>query len=190
MKRVRLFVSIGIVVLVAVALSSGPAAADSPATVPVGVTVGGVQVGGLGPEAALAAVQQVFQAPLELLLGTTHVLVTPDVLGASAGIDAALQQALVAPENSAIALPVTLNNQKTAAFVAGWPSATTGGRRTRSCRCATCARGCRRSGRDMSSSSAGRYATSRRRSPPVCATPSSWCSGSSVHRSRAGASAP
>jgi lipoprotein-anchoring transpeptidase ErfK/SrfK len=117
--RVRLFVSIGIVVLLAVALSSGPAAAESPATVPVGVTVGGVQVGGLTPEAASTAVQQAFQAPLELLLGTTHVLVTPDLLGASAGIDAALHQALAAPENSAIALSVTVNNQKTAAFVAG-----------------------------------------------------------------------
>ena len=70
MKRVSLLLSI----LAGLAVAGAPAslvaaAADPPAAMPLGVTIGGVQVGGLTPEAAAIAVQQGFQAPLELQLG-------------------------------------------------------------------------------------------------------------------------
>ena len=83
MKRVSLLLSILAGFAVAGVLASAPAAADPPAAIPLGVTIGGVQVGGLTPEAAATAVQQGFETPLELQLGSTRILVTPDVLGAT-----------------------------------------------------------------------------------------------------------
>ena len=80
MKRLSLLFVIVAGLLVAGAVASALPAADEPMAIPVGVTIGGVQVGGLAPDAATAAVQQAFETPLELELGTTRVLVTPDVL--------------------------------------------------------------------------------------------------------------
>jgi lipoprotein-anchoring transpeptidase ErfK/SrfK len=97
-------------------LASGPAAADEPAAIPLGVTIGGLEVGGLTTEAATAAVQQAFQAPLVLHLGATEITVTPDVLGAVPVIDKAVERALAAAPGSAIALGVTVNGG-TADFV-------------------------------------------------------------------------
>jgi lipoprotein-anchoring transpeptidase ErfK/SrfK len=98
-------------------LASGPAAADEPAAIPLGVTIGGLDVGGLTTEAATTAVQQAFQAPLVLHLGTTEITVTPDVLGAVPVIDRAVERALGAAPGSAISLGVTVSGG-TAAFVA------------------------------------------------------------------------
>jgi lipoprotein-anchoring transpeptidase ErfK/SrfK len=97
-------------------LGSGPAAADEPAAIPVGVTIGGLDVGGLSTEAATAAVEQAFQAPLVLHLGTTEITVTPDVLGAVPVIDKAVERALAAAPGTAISLGVTVNGG-TADFV-------------------------------------------------------------------------
>jgi lipoprotein-anchoring transpeptidase ErfK/SrfK len=98
-------------------LVSGPAAADEPAAIPVGVEIGGLDVGGLTTEAATAAVQQAFQAPLVLHLGATEITVTPDVLGAVPVIDRAVERALAATPGSAVSLGVTVNGG-TADFVA------------------------------------------------------------------------
>ena len=97
-------------------LGAGPAVADEPAAIPVGVTIGGLDVGGLTTEAATAAVQQAFQAPLVLHLGETEITVTPDVLGAVPVIDKAVERALAAAPGTSIALGVTVNGG-TAAFV-------------------------------------------------------------------------
>ena len=86
-------------------LATLAAAADPPATIPVGVTIGGVAVGGMAPEVATTVVQQAFQTPLELKLATTQVLVAPDVLGAVPVVDKAIERALAAPPNTAIPLP-------------------------------------------------------------------------------------
>jgi hypothetical protein len=112
-------VSVLAAVLLAGVLASAPAAADPPTTIPVGVTIGGVHVGGLAPDAAAAAVEGAFEVPLELLLGTTRVLVTPDILGAAPGIEKAIERALVAPENSTVPLGVTVAGSKLSAFVKG-----------------------------------------------------------------------
>jgi hypothetical protein len=110
-------VSLLAAILVAGVLASAPTAAEPPSTIPIGVTIGGVQVGGLAPEAAAAAVEGAFEVPLELLLGTTRVLVTPDILGAAPGIEKAIERALVAPENSIVPLGVTVAGGKLSAFV-------------------------------------------------------------------------
>jgi lipoprotein-anchoring transpeptidase ErfK/SrfK len=99
-------------------IASAPAVADPPATIPTGVTIGGVDVGGLAPDVATATVQQEFQKPLQLDLGSTRVLVTPDVFGASPAIDQAIEKALVAQPGTAIPLGVTVVSGSVADFVA------------------------------------------------------------------------
>jgi hypothetical protein len=114
-KRVSLVLSI----VAALFVVSASASADpEPGVIPTGVTIAGVEVGGLTSEAAAAAVQQAFQTPLELELGTTRILVTPDILGAVPAIDKAIERALAAPENTEIPLGVTVSADKAADFVA------------------------------------------------------------------------
>jgi lipoprotein-anchoring transpeptidase ErfK/SrfK len=111
-KRLSLLFIAGLLIV------SAPAAvADPPATIPAGVTIAGIDVGGLTPEVAAATVQQEFQAPLELQLGTTRVLVTPDVLGATPVIDKAIERALVAAPYSTVTLGVALTPGAIADFV-------------------------------------------------------------------------
>ena len=112
MKRFILLFTAGLLI------ASAPAVADPPATIPDGVTIAGVAVGGLTPEAAAAAVQQEFQQPLALTVGTTRVLVAPDVLGATPVIDRAIEKALAAQPNAAISLGVTVVSGTIADFVA------------------------------------------------------------------------
>src|SRR5439155_15643187 len=118
-RRVSLLLSI----VAGLAVAGAPttrvaAAADPPAAIPLGVTIGGVQVGGLTPEAAATAVQQGFQAPLELQLGSTRILVTPDILGAAPVVDKAIERALAAVPNSVVPLGVSIVPGAPAAFVA------------------------------------------------------------------------
>jgi lipoprotein-anchoring transpeptidase ErfK/SrfK len=95
-----------------------PAPPDDPAAViPDGVTIGGVAVGGLAPDVATATVRQEFQQPLQLELGTTEVLVTPDVLAATPVIDKAIEKALVAQPYAAIPLGVSVVTGTIADFV-------------------------------------------------------------------------
>jgi hypothetical protein len=115
MKRLCLLIVAGLLV------ASAPAAADdvpAPATIPVGVTIGGVAVGGLTPDVAAATVQQQFNEPLDLEIGTASVLVTPDVLGATPSVDKAIERALAAQPNQAIGLGVSVISGTIADFVA------------------------------------------------------------------------
>jgi L,D-transpeptidase-like protein/putative peptidoglycan binding protein len=118
-KRVSLLLSIVAALLVAGVLATAPAAADQPTAIPVGVTIGGIVVGGMAPELATTTVQQAFATPLELRLGTTRVLVAPDVLGAVPVVDKAIERALVAPPNTAVPLGVNLPGIKVTEFVKG-----------------------------------------------------------------------
>jgi lipoprotein-anchoring transpeptidase ErfK/SrfK len=118
-KRLSLLLS----VLAGLVLTAAPAslvasAADPPAAIPLGVSIGAVQVGGLTPEAAAGAVQQAFDTPLELQLGSTRILVTPDVLGATPVIDKAVERALAAQPDTVVPLGVTVVPGAPAAFVA------------------------------------------------------------------------
>jgi lipoprotein-anchoring transpeptidase ErfK/SrfK len=111
MKRLILLFVVGLLA------TSASAIADPPATIPEGVTIGGIQVGGLAPDAATTAVQQEFQRPLELQLGKTRVLVTPDVLGATPVIDKAIERALVAQPYTNVPLGVSVVSGTIADFV-------------------------------------------------------------------------
>jgi len=101
-------------------VASAPAAADDvqPATIPDGVTIAGVAVGGLTPDVATATVQQEFDQPLALRVGSTTVLVTPDVLGATAAVDRAVERALAAQPNQPVSLGVSVVSGTVADFVA------------------------------------------------------------------------
>jgi lipoprotein-anchoring transpeptidase ErfK/SrfK len=113
MKRLCLLFLAGLLV------ASAPAAADdAPATIPEGVTIAGIGVGGLTPEAATATVQSEFNVPLTLAIGTARVTVTPDVLGATPVIDKAIERALVAQPNTAVPLGVSVVSGTIADFVA------------------------------------------------------------------------
>src|SRR6185437_3749953 len=104
-KRLCLLLLAGLLV------ASAPAAADdtpTPTTIPAGVTINGVDVGGMTAEVASAAVLEAFQQPLHLQVGSTEVLVTPDVLGATPVVDRAIQRALVAQPNTAVSLGISI----------------------------------------------------------------------------------
>ena len=112
MKRLCLLFAAGLLI------AAAPAAADDPAAViPAGVTIGGVDVGGLAPDVATATVQQEFQQPLQLEIGATEVLVTPDVLAATPVIDKAIEKALVAQPYATIPLGVSVVSGTIADFV-------------------------------------------------------------------------
>jgi len=114
MKRLCLLLLAGLLV------ASAPAAADdtpAPTTIPAGVTINGVDVGGMTAEAASAAVLEAFQQPLRLQVGSTEVLVTPDVLGATPVVDRAIQRALVAPPYTAVSLGISIVSGTIADFV-------------------------------------------------------------------------
>ena len=114
MKRLCLLFLAGLLV------ASAPAAADDapPATIPEGVTIGGIAVGGMTPAAATDTLEYEFNAPLTLAIGTARVTVTPDVLGATPVTDKAIERALVAQPNTAVPLGVSVVTGTIADFVA------------------------------------------------------------------------
>src|SRR5919202_358156 len=116
MRRVGLVA----VVLAAVLAGANAAAvgADPPATIRGVVTIAGTPVGGLAPADAAAAVTTAFAQPVKIQYGKTRILAAPDVLGASVDVDAAVAKALAAQPATAIPLPVTVDQDATAAFVA------------------------------------------------------------------------
>ncbi len=88
-------------------------------TIPTGVTIAGVPVGGLAAADAASAVQTAFDAPVELRIGRTRVLVTPDVLGATANVARAIDRAVAAAPDTAVTLPIATVGPTMSAFVAG-----------------------------------------------------------------------
>ena len=107
-----------LLLLAGLLVASAPAAADdAPTTIPSGVTIGGVAVGGMTPDAATVTLQNDFNLPLTLAIGTARVTVTPDVLGATPVIDKAIERALAAQPNAAVPLGVSVVSGTVAQFV-------------------------------------------------------------------------
>ena len=113
MKRVVLLVSIVALLAPAAAVRAD----DAPGTIAAGVVIGGVGVGGLTPQAATTTVEQAFDTPVELMFGMTRVLVTPDLLGATAAVQPAVDQAATAPPNTEVPLEITVDQSVTATFM-------------------------------------------------------------------------
>jgi lipoprotein-anchoring transpeptidase ErfK/SrfK len=79
-----------------------------PETLPQGVTIGGIHVGGLSPDAAYAVVRAAFRSPLVLTVGAHRVLVSPTRLGAVAYTRAAVAHARSASAGTAVPLGVSV----------------------------------------------------------------------------------
>jgi hypothetical protein len=84
-----------------------------------GVAIARIRVGGLTAVDAANAVQSAFDAPIELIIGRRRVLVSPDVLGASADVDKAVDRAATAAPDTRIPLAITIDRPTLSTFVAG-----------------------------------------------------------------------
>jgi hypothetical protein len=88
-----------------------------PQSIADGVTIGGIDVGGLIADDATTAVTSFFETPLPLLVTGHQVAVTPDQLGAAAYVKDAVTSALAASPGTAIKLYVKTNRHKSEAYV-------------------------------------------------------------------------
>ena len=109
--------------LFAIVGAAGLACAAAPAstptrTIPAGVSVGGIAVGGLSAEPARAIVERGFDRPVRVRSSDATVSVRPEALGAGLSVDTAVGAALAATPYSEIALPVRSSQAKIAAVVA------------------------------------------------------------------------
>ncbi|MGE5689523.1 MAG: L,D-transpeptidase family protein [Pseudomonadota bacterium] len=89
----------------------------TPAVLADGVTVGGVEVGGLAPDAAFAIVRTAFESPLVLTVAGHTLQPTPVELGAIAYVQNAIARARTAPPGTAIPLTVRVDGAKVRAYV-------------------------------------------------------------------------
>jgi lipoprotein-anchoring transpeptidase ErfK/SrfK len=92
--------------------------ATRPRTIAPGVTIAGVEVGGLTADEARAAVTGSFQRPLLLLAMRSRLSVTPARLGSTAAVRESVARALVAAAGTAVKLHVTLSRPATARYLA------------------------------------------------------------------------
>jgi lipoprotein-anchoring transpeptidase ErfK/SrfK len=88
-----------------------------PKRIPLGVTVGGIHVGGLSPTAAYLVVRAAFRAPLILTAGAHRAVVSPTRLGAVAYTKAAIAHARSAPEGAAVPLGVNIHGRAVRSLV-------------------------------------------------------------------------
>jgi lipoprotein-anchoring transpeptidase ErfK/SrfK len=103
-----------------VAVAPAPADTPPPAvppTVPTGVVLGGVAIGGLTTDAAVAAVTQHFARPVVLKVGQTTVNVSPLALGVKIWADSGVASALTVPENTMLGLRAGVSRARVAAYV-------------------------------------------------------------------------
>jgi lipoprotein-anchoring transpeptidase ErfK/SrfK len=86
--------------------------------IPPGVTIGGVAVGGLSPEAATFTVQERFEQGLPLTFnGRPRLAPSPYVLGATARIEQAVERSLNAQPGEEVGLTVLINGDSTRSYV-------------------------------------------------------------------------
>jgi len=117
-KRVVLLLLLGAGLAFGSVVRASASEPPVPATIPAGVTVGGVAVGGMTTDAAASALETAFDAPLQLVVKRTRVLVSPDVVGATTDEQAAAEAALAAAPDTQLPLAVTVDRTKANAFVA------------------------------------------------------------------------
>jgi lipoprotein-anchoring transpeptidase ErfK/SrfK len=110
--------------LAAIVAAAGLACAAAPAsertpTIPAGVEVAGLHLGGLSAEPARARLDAAFARPVTVVYHGRATAIDPASLAAKVNVDAAVSSALAATPRSRIALPVTYARAKAAALVAG-----------------------------------------------------------------------
>jgi lipoprotein-anchoring transpeptidase ErfK/SrfK len=90
---------------------------NEPPVIAAGVTIGGVDVGGMTADVAFDTVTSAFEQPVPLLVMRHNLFVKPERLGARALVHDAVDRALAAPPDTAVKLPVRLNRPKSEAYV-------------------------------------------------------------------------
>jgi L,D-transpeptidase ErfK/SrfK len=109
------------IVVCALGVGATHALADTPpppAVIADGVQIGSVVVGGMTSDQATAAVEQAYFARVALRVGHHGYSVSPHHFGtALPGLDAAVQTALTAPADTAVALTPTLDMTRVAKWV-------------------------------------------------------------------------
>jgi lipoprotein-anchoring transpeptidase ErfK/SrfK len=111
-RRVRILLVAAAVALVAAA----PASAQEP-VIADGVTIAGVEVGGLTEAEATAAVREFFTQPLSVAFRSETLSVAPYRLGGGARVTQAVAAALTAAPDTALALRVTVTRSVLRAWV-------------------------------------------------------------------------
>jgi lipoprotein-anchoring transpeptidase ErfK/SrfK len=112
-KRVVLLLSV-----VLACIAAAPAGADATTTVPDGVVLGGIQIGGLTSDAATALVLQQFSRPVTLKVGRTVVNVSPAALGVTVWADTAVAKALTVPAGTTLGFRAVFSRARVASYVA------------------------------------------------------------------------
>src|SRR5262249_26366450 len=110
-------------VVLALLLAAGLACAAAPAStptssVPLGVKVAGIRVGGLSAEPARLKIETAFNRWLRIVYDGKTNWVNPASAGAKVDVDAAVSSALAATPGSQIAVPVAYSRAKAARIVA------------------------------------------------------------------------
>ncbi len=121
MRRVAriLLRSLAVLTVAAVACATAPAGGRSPVPVAAGVSVAGVPVGGLTWQPARERLQQAFEKPLRFEFGRESWRVAPERLGASAAVDATLDDAIRARAGAAVALRLSFSATDVRRYVEG-----------------------------------------------------------------------
>jgi lipoprotein-anchoring transpeptidase ErfK/SrfK len=105
-------------VVCALGVGAGHARADAPpAVIADGVQIGSVDVGGLTADAATAAVQTAYFAPVAVRVGHRGYPVSPHHFHTSLPVAAAVQTALTAPADTVVPLKPTLDTKLVAKWV-------------------------------------------------------------------------
>ncbi len=94
-----------------------PIASPAPQTIPDGVQIGPVAVGGMTAAQATAAVVAAYLRPVELRIAGETVTVSPRRFGIAAAVDAAVQRALFAQPGAAVPLRARVDASRVAAYV-------------------------------------------------------------------------
>jgi len=102
---------------VVAATTTGTTTTTTPATIASGVTISGVQVGGLTADAAYAAVTASFARPLTLVMPRHRLTVEPARIGAMAAARAAVSRAMTAAPESELKLRVILSRKGTQRYL-------------------------------------------------------------------------
>jgi lipoprotein-anchoring transpeptidase ErfK/SrfK len=106
--------------VVAAGLACAAAPASTPTrTIPGGVTVAGIRVGGLTAEPARHRIETSFLQPLRIVTPRGITTVDPARAGAAVDVDAAVASALAATPRSSIAVPVSYSPKLAAQIVEG-----------------------------------------------------------------------
>ena len=90
----------------------------TPAVVPLGVTLGGVSIGGLDADTAAQAVLDSFGRPVTLRIETTTIQVAPSLFALSVPIDSAIARALTVEPNTPLGLRAAVDAGLVRGFVA------------------------------------------------------------------------